>query len=494
MSDASDVISIDAVMVGAGFGGLCAAIKLREAGRSVLILEKGQDVGGTWRDNTYPGAACDVQSHLYSFSFAPKTDWSRRYAGWEEILAYIHGVVDQFQLRPAIRFGQEVTGATFDARTARWTVTTRQGLTVSARFVVMATGPLHVPAIPNLPGLDRFEGAVFHSARWDHTVDLTGKHVASIGTGGSAIQYVPELAPIVRKLTVYQRSAAWVVPRDNREYSALQKRLFAAVPLTRAAHRAALYWRNESRSVVMFAPGVARAAQRLATRFLRMQVNDPATAAKLTPDYTLGCKRVLISNVYFPTFNRPNVELVTDRIQEIRARSIVTVDGHERPCDCLILGTGFVVDPRQYMKGFEVVGLGGRRLADDWKDAPQAYFGVSVSGYPNLFQLVGPNTGLGHNSIVFMIEAQVHYLVELLKLLDARQADYAHVRADAQRAFNEDLQANLKGTVWESGCDSWYHTAEGRNITLWPWSTWRYWLRLRRPDPAAYEFGQAARS
>jgi cation diffusion facilitator CzcD-associated flavoprotein CzcO len=494
MSDPSPPLSVDVVLVGAGFGGLCAAIKLREAGRSVLILEKGQDVGGTWRDNTYPGAACDVQSHLYSFSFAPKTDWSRRFAGWEEILGYIRGVVDQFNLRPVIRLGQEVTSATFDASAARWTVTTQQGLRVSARFAILATGPLHVPAIPDLPGLDQFQGKVFHSARWDHDYDLTGKDVVSIGTGGSAIQYVPEIAPIVRKLMVFQRSAAWVVPRDNREYSAAKKRLYAAVPLARAAHRAALYWRNESRGLVMFTPGVARAAGKLATRFLRMQVKDPALAARLTPDYTLGCKRVLISNVYFPTFNRPNVELVTDRIQELRAHSIVTTDGVERPCDCLILGTGFVVDPRIYMKGFEVVGLGGRRLADDWKDAPQAYLGVTVAGYPNLFQLVGPNTGLGHNSIVFMIEVQVHYLVRLMALIDARQADYAAVRADAQQAFNDDLQANLKGTVWETGCASWYHTAEGRNITLWPWSTWRYWLRLRKPDPAAFEFGKATRA
>ncbi len=494
MSDTSEPISIDVVLVGAGFGGLCAAIKLREAGRSVLILEKGQDVGGTWRDNTYPGAACDVQSHLYSFSFAPKTDWSRRYAGWEEILAYIRGVVDQFNLRPVIRLGQEVIGATFDASAARWTVTTRQGLRVTARYVVLATGPLHVPAIPNLPGLDQFQGKVFHSARWDHDYDLTGKDVVSIGTGGSAIQYVPEIAPIVHKLTVFQRSAAWVIPRDNREYSAAKKRLYAAVPLARAAHRSALYWRNESRGLVMFAPGVARAAQKLATRFIRMQVKDPAVAARLTPDYTLGCKRVLISNVYFPVFNRPNVELVTDGIREIRAHSIVSSAGVERPCDCLILGTGFVVDPRIYMKGFEVVGLGGRRLADDWKNAPEAYFGVTVAGYPNLFQLVGPNTGLGHNSIVFMIEAQVHYLVRLMALIDARHADYATVRADAQRAFNDDLQANLKGTVWETGCASWYRTAEGRNISLWPWSTWRYWLRMRTPDAAAYDFGKGTRA
>lgn len=491
MSDTTEPILLDVAIVGAGFGGLCAAIKLREAGRSVLILEKGQDVGGTWRDNTYPGAACDVQSHLYSFSFAPKTDWTRRYAGWEEILAYIHSLVDRFALGPVLRLGQEVTGATFDASTARWTVTTRQGLRVLARYVVLATGPLHVPAIPNLPGLDRFQGKVFHSARWDHAYDLSGKDVVSIGTGGSAIQYVPEIAPTVRKLYVFQRSAAWVVPRDNRVYSTAQKRLYAAVPLARVAHRSALYWRNESRGVVMFAPGVARTVQKLAARFLRMQVKDKALGARLTPDYTIGCKRVLISNVYFPTFNRPNVELVTDPIQEIRERSVVTVDGVERPADCIILGTGFVVDPRIYMKGFEVVGLGGRRLQQDWKDGPQAYFGLTVTGYPNLFQLVGPNTGLGHNSILFMIEAQVHYLVGLMALTDARKADYANVRADAQRAFNDDVQANLQGTVWETGCASWYHTPEGRNIALWPWSTWKFWLRLRKPDPGAFEFGKA---
>jgi cation diffusion facilitator CzcD-associated flavoprotein CzcO len=483
---------VDVAIVGAGFGGLCAAIRLQEAGRSFLVLEKGEEVGGTWRDNTYPGAACDVQSHLYSFSFEGKPDWSQRYAGWREIEDYILAVTERHGLRRRIRFGAEVVAARFDERTARWTVRTRSGDEVVARFVILATGPLHVPAIPDLPGLDRFEGRVFHSARWDHGYDLTDKVVASIGTGGSAIQYVPAIAPVVRKLHVFQRTPAWVIPRDERTYTEAEKQRFAASPARRRLHRAQLYWTNEARVWPMFAPRLARGVSKLVAASIRRQVRDRATARRLTPDYALGCKRILISNTWYPTFNRDNVELVTDAIREIRARSIVTADGVERPVDAIVLGTGFVVDPRKYMRDFEITGLAGRHLADDWKDWPQAYFGITVAGFPNWFQLVGPNTGLGHNSIVFMIEAQVHYVLRCLDLLAERGGDWLSVKPEVQQAFNDDLQRNLASTVWaRGGCRSWYTTEDGKNITLWPWSTWRYWLRTRRPDPRAYVIGKA---
>jgi cation diffusion facilitator CzcD-associated flavoprotein CzcO len=481
--------NVDVAIVGAGFGGLCMAIKLLEAGnRNFVILEKGGDVGGTWRDNSYPGAACDVQSHLYSFSFAPKPDWSQRYAGWREIQQYILDVTEKYGLRPYIRFGREVVSAVFDESRAAWTLKTAGGEVVVANDWVLASGPLHVPQIPAIPGLDRFRGKLFHSAQWDHGYDFRDKTVVSIGTGGSAIQYVPEIAPLVRQLYVFQRTAAWVIPRDERHYSALRKKLFARLPLLRKLHRARLYWSNESRVWPIFNPVLARLVQKVFALFIRHQVQDPALQRKLTPTYTLGCKRILISNKYFPSFNRSNVELVTAGIREVREHGIVTDDGIERPADCIVLGTGFVTDPRIYMRNFELRGLEGHRLSEDWKQAPEAYLGITVAGYPNMFQLVGPSTGLGHNSIVFMIEAQVHYIMECLRLRRARGADYFDVKPEVQQRFNREVQQGISRTVWGSGCRSWYQTAEGVNFAIWPWSTWRYWLRTRSVVPEEYEW------
>lgn len=485
--------TFDVAIVGAGFGGLGMAIKLLEAGvRDLVILEKDREVGGTWRDNTYPGCACDVQSHLYSFSFEGKPDWSRRYPGWEEIQQYILGVTAKHDLRRFIRFGQEVTGAAFDADRALWTLTTATGRPVVARHFVLATGPLHVPNVPRIPGLESFRGKVFHSARWDHSFDLQGKRVASIGTGGSAIQYCPEIAPDVARLYVFQRTPAWVIPRDMRRYSEFAKRRYARFPWLRRLHRARLYWSNESRAWPIFHPRLARVFQWLARGFMRWQLKDPALARRLTPDYTIGCKRILISNAWYPMFRRSNVELVTDGIREVRGNGIVTDDGMERPVDCIILGTGFVVDPRIYMRNFPVSGLPGHRLGDDWKAGAEAYYGVTVSGYPNMYQLLGPNSALGHNSVVFMIECQVRYVMDCLRELRERGAQYLDVRPEAQAEFNARVQQRLAGTVWSSGCRSWYQQADGRNITIWPWSTWKYWLDTRRVDPAHYRFVRTA--
>ncbi len=486
------VRELDVVIVGAGFGGLCMAIKLREAGNdNFVILEKGDDVGGTWYFNSYPGAACDVQSHMYSFSFEGNPNWSRRFPGRDEIHRYILDVTTKYGIRPFVRFQQEVIAASFDEVTARWTVRTAAGQTFVAKHFVLASGPLHVPAMPTIRGLDKFKGKVFHSAEWDHAYDLAGKNVVSIGTGGSAIQYLPEIAPQVKQLYVFQRTPAWVIPRDERGYLGVEKTVFAKVPALRKLHRARLYWSNESRLLPMGNPAIAKGLQALATLFLKLQVKDKALARKLTPDYTIGCKRILISNKYYPTFNRANVELVTDGIQEVREHSIVTRDGVERPVDCIILGTGFVTDPRIYMKHFPVTGLNGRNLNDDWKEASEAYYGTTVNGYPNMYQLVGPNTGLGHNSIIFMIEAQVHYVLECLKLLKERQADYFDVKPQAQADFNADIQRRLQGTVWTSGCKSWYQQADGKNTALWPASTWSFWLKTRKVKAGDYVFANA---
>jgi len=481
---------VELAIVGAGFGGLCLAVKLLEAGiDDFVILEKDYEVGGTWRDNTYPGAECDVQSHLYSYSFAGKPDWSQRYAGWQEIQQYILDVTQRYGLRRYVRFGQEVSGAHFDERRGSWVVGLRSGAAISARHFVLATGPLHVPQFPSIPGLERFRGKVFHSARWDHGYDLRGKRVASIGTGGSAIQYCPEIAPAVAQLHVYQRTAAWVIPRDTRRYSEGAKRRFARFPWWRKLHRARLYWTNESRVWPVFHAGLSRLFESHARRFLRREVHDPALARRLEPDYRIGCKRVLVSNAWYPMFNRPNVALVTDAIREVTEHGIVTADGVERPVDCIILGTGFVTDPRMYMRDFPVTGLPGHTLAADWRAGAEAYYGVTVSGYPNMFQLLGPNSGLGHNSVIFMIECQVHYLLECLRELRTRSAAWLEVDAGAQARFNERVQQALAGTVWSSGCRSWYQQADGRNFTIWPFSTWRYWYETRRVRLDDYRFG-----
>lgn len=481
----------DVIILGAGFGGLCMAIKLRERGNdNFIILEKAGEVGGTWRDNSYPGCACDVQSHMYSFSFEGKHDWTKRYAPWNEIQDYILKTTEKYGIRPFCRFHQEVTSAHFDEGTGLWTIGTTSGENYLCRHFVLASGPLHVPQIPDIKGLDTFKGKLFHSAQWDHSYDLKGKHVVSIGTGGSAIQYCPEIAPDVKQLYVFQRTPAWVIPRDERQYSALTKQVFKRFPLLRQAYRARLYWTNESRVWPLFNPPIAKVVQKLAEAFIRLQVKDPVLVKKLTPDYTIGCKRILISNKYFPMFNRKNVELVTDGIKEIREHSIVTRDGKERPADCIILGTGFIVDPRIYMRNFPVTGLGGRDLREDWKDHSEAYYGVSVSGYPNLWQLVGPNAGLGHNSIIFMIEAQVDYILRCLDALRAKGADYMHVKMDVQRTFNDKLQQCFRNTVWtQGGCASWYQQADGQNFALWPKSTWRFWLETRQARPSDYEYG-----
>lgn len=482
---------VDVAIIGAGFGGLCMAIKLREAGNdNFVILEKGADVGGTWYFNSYPGAACDVQSHMYSFSFNGNPDWSKRYAGHEEIRNYILGTTEKYGLRPFVRFNSEVNQAHFDEATARWIIRTSSGESYIAKYFVMASGPLHVPSVPKIRGLENFKGRVFHSAEWDHGYDMKGKHVVSIGTGGSAIQYCPEIAPDVKQLYVFQRTPAWVIPRDERGYAGIEKKIFGAFPALRKLHRARLYWSNESRLLPILNPSLARGLQSLAKLFIRVQVKDAALREKLTPDYTIGCKRILISNKWFPMFNRQNVELVTDGIQEIRENSIVTRDGVERPADCIILGTGFVVDPRIYMKSFPVTGTASHDLNKDWEKGAEAYYGTTVAGYPNMFQLVGPNTGLGHNSIIFMIEAQVHYVMECLKAVAKKGADYVDVKAEAQQEFNALVQKNMKGTVWSSGCKSWYQQEDGRNTSIWPFPTWKFWLETRKLRSQDYVFGK----
>ncbi len=485
MQDAAAYYQV--AIIGAGFGGLAMAIRLLQRNiHNFVILEKSNEVGGTWRENQYPGAACDVQSHLYSLSFAPKTDWSKRYAEAPEIFQYIQDVVQQFNLREYCQFNSEVVHTEYHEKDCVWYVALKDGRQLSCQYLVFASGPLHVPQIPHIKGIEKFQGKVFHSSQWDHQYDLNGKVVASIGTGGSAIQYIPEIAPQVKQLYVMQRTAAWVIPRDERKYLNIEKKLFKQADWFRKLHRARLYWSNESRAIPIMQPSVMKYTQKLAEAFIRFQVKDKQLAQKLTPDYIMGCKRILVSNKYFPTFNRDNVELVTDAIQELTADSIITKDGKMRKIDCLIYGTGFITDPRIYLQPFSCIGEHGVELKQAWKDGAESYYGISHKGFPNLFQLLGPNTVLAHNSVIFMIESQVDYILQMMDLVAQSQSNAIVVKDQVQDQFNHDVQDMLNNTVWQSGCVSWYQQDGGKNFALWPTYTWKYWLKTKSLHPSDF--------
>jgi len=483
---AGDTRTHAVLIVGTGFAGIGMAIALKRAGvRDFVVLEKAGRVGGTWRENTYPGCACDIRSHLYSYSFAPKADWSREFAPQPEILGYIEQCVDRYGLAPHIRFGAEVTGAEYDEPSATWQVTLADGGSVRGHALILGQGPLHQPSVPDLPGLERFEGVAFHSARWDHGYDLTGKRVAVIGTGASAIQFVPRIAPQVGHLTVFQRTAPWIMPRPDRAFTPAQQRRYARVPLARRAHRNLIYWLQESFVLGFEHPRLIKAAERLGQLHLAHQVADPQLRRQLTPDYTLGCKRTLVSSDYYPAFSLPHVDLETAGIAEIREHSIVTAGGREVEVDAIIFGTGFHVTDA--MASAHIVGRGGLKIADAWRDGVTAHLGTTVAGFPNLFFLVGPNTGLGHNSIIFMIESQVHQIMGCLRLVAAAGAAAIEVRPGAQDRFNRWVERKSQRSVWlRGGCTSWYLDAAGANRSLWPASTVSYWLRTRRVRPADF--------
>lgn len=469
------------IIIGSGFGGLAMAIQLKQANiHDFIILEKADQVGGTWRDNQYPGAACDVQSHLYSFSFAPKTDWSKRYADAPEIFNYINDLIDKFELKSHIKFAHEVRATRYDQKYQCWQTQLQNGVIFESQFIVLASGPLHIPQIPKIKGIEKFQGEVFHSSQWHHDYDLKNKNVASIGTGGSAIQYIPEIAPLVKQLYVFQRTAAWVIPRDERKYLALDQHLFKLSDAYRKFHRARLYWSNESRVIPIVKPQLMRVGQKIAEAYIRFQVKDRKLAKALTPNYVMGCKRILISNKYYPTFNRKNVSLISQGIQEMTSDSIIDQNGQRYPIDCLIYGTGFETDPRHYLKGFDCYGVDGIELKTAWKAGAESYYGICTTAFPNMFQLLGPNTLLGHNSVIFMIESQVKYIIQLMTWVQQSQAKAVMVKAQAQQDYNQGIQKQLKGTVWQSGCVSWYQQDGGKNFALWPTYTWKYWQDTRR--------------
>jgi cyclohexanone monooxygenase len=474
-------------VVGAGFGGLGTAIRLQGAGeRDFLVVDKGDDVGGTWRDNTYPGAACDVPSQLYSFSFALNPTWSRSFSPQPEIQAYLQrvaresGVLDRFVL------GTTVQDLRWEDATARWRVETSAG-TVTADVVVTASGGLSEPRMPDIDGLEEFSGEVFHSARWNHDVDLTGKRVAVIGTGASAIQIVPELAKQVAHLDVYQRTAPWVVPRRDRAYTRAERLAFRVVPGLQRLYRTAIYWGREA-LVPGFtvSPRLAAPAKRMALANIDKAITDQELRRKVTPTFEIGCKRILISNDYYPALASEHVDLVTDPITKVTGNAVVTADGREREVDVIVVATGFHTTEQPIAE--HVTGQEGRTLAETWRaDGMAGYKGTTIHGFPNMFQIVGPNTGLGHSSMVFVIESQIAYVLDALRTMRERDLATVQPRADAQRRWNDDLQRRLARTVWNTGgCSSWYLDAHGRNTTLWPRTTFTMRRLLAHFDADAY--------
>jgi cation diffusion facilitator CzcD-associated flavoprotein CzcO len=479
--------SVRVVIIGSGFGGIGAAIRLQQAGvRDIVILERADAVGGTWRDNTYPGAACDIPSHLYSFSFEPKPDWSRRYAPQQEIREYLEHCVDTYGLRPYLRLGRTVEHARFDEDTATWHVTTRDGETFVADVLVPALGALRDPAYPDVAGAEAFAGIQMHTARWRHDVDLDGKRIAVVGTGASAIQVAPELAKTAAELHVLQRSPAWVVPRGDRPYSTAARTLFRLLPFTRALHRAFIYLLLEAR-FVFFGRSVRlnRLGARVIANVLRRQVKDPALHDKLIPDYRMGCKRILVSDDYYRMFNRANVHLHNEPLVSVTGDGLSLGRGKHLEVDAIVWATGF--DVREALGVLDVTGVGGADLRKRWEDRASAYLGTAVPGFPNMFLIVGPNTGLGHNSMVFMIESQLDYLVQAVRAIGRRPRTAVAVREDVLQRFVDGIDARHDDFVWASGCRSWYLDEKGRNFTLWPGTSLGFRLRAARFNPSDYQ-------
>jgi cation diffusion facilitator CzcD-associated flavoprotein CzcO len=472
-------------IIGSGFAGLGMAIQLTRHGiEDFTVIERAGEVGGTWRDNTYPGAACDIRSDLYSFSFAPGFEWSHRYGRQPEILDYLRSTADDFGVRSRIRFDTELEEATWDASAAVWRLRTSTG-ELTASVLVSGAGPLIDPVWPRIPGLEHFAGERFHSSRWRHDLDLSGLRVAVIGTGASAIQFVPELQAVVGRLTVFQRTPAWIVPRADAPTGPRRSRLFRRIPALQRASRAWIFRSAEARFAGFRSAAVGGLMQRFARGFLRSQVADPALRAKLTPRYRIGCKRILISSDFYRAMTRSNVELVTEPIASVEGRELVTVDGRRREFDVLIAGTGFNATEPSVAR--LVRGIGGVALSDAWSPHMEALRGTTVAGFPNLFLLVGPNSALGHNSIVYIIEAQIDYVLKALAELQATGAASLVPTREAQARYNRRVQADLAGSVWSSGgCSSYYLDAGGRITTLWPHRAALFRRAVRHFDSSEY--------
>jgi cation diffusion facilitator CzcD-associated flavoprotein CzcO len=481
----------EVLIIGSGFGGLCVAIGLQQAGiSSYVVLESGPDVGGTWRVNTYPGCACDVPSHLYSYSFELNPEWSRMYPTQAEIWKYLQHCARKYRILPNIRFNSEVREARYDEGACLWRVRTQSGEAYTARIVVSAMGGLSRPSHPRITGLERFRGPMFHSAEWDHRAELKGKRIAVIGTGASSIQIVPRIAPEVSRLLVFQRTPPWIVPKLDRAIRAWERVLFRRLPGYMRLFRGLLYLRQE---MVGFGytvnPKYMRVLERYSRKHLRNSVSDPALRERLTPTYQIGCKRVLLSNDYLQALCRPNVEVVSEAITELREGSVLTADAREREVDALVFCTGFRTT--DLLSPVHFTGRNGVALNDAWRSGAEAFRGVTVAGFPNLFLLIGPNSRVGYNSIVFMIEAQTHYIIECLKLMRRNGSVSIEARPEEQARFNVRVQQRMGRTVYASGCKSWYLDESGKGTILWPGLSSEYWKETRRLTPAEYVLGTA---
>ncbi len=482
MSDRASVL-----IIGTGFSGLGMAIRLKQAGVDYIVLERADDLGGTWRDNHYPGCACDVQSHLYSFSFEPNPDWSRQFAPQPEIWAYLRKCATKYNILPDIRFNANVVNARFDETASVWHVTTEDGRQFQAQSLIWGGGALSNPFIPKTRGSETFEGEMFHSAVWRHDVDLRNKRVAVIGSGASAIQFVPQIAPKASRIDYYQRTAPWVMPKPDFIRSKLSKSLFRTFPALQKLARGLTYVALESRVLgFVIHPKAMNLLEYVGMSHIRKHIKDPAKRQAVTPPFKPGCKRVLISNDYYAALARDNVEVVTDNIDRITPIGVVTKDGKTRVADVIIWGTGFSIQELVPKGLFH--GLGGRDLSEVWRGqgGPEAFLGMTVSGFPNLFFMMGPNTGLGHSSMVYMIESQVQYALDAILLMRKNGVKQVDVKPEVQQGFVQQMQKRLKGTVWASGCKSWYINESGKNTTLWPGFTFRYRRATSTFQPTDY--------
>lgn len=477
------------IIIGSGFGGIGMAIQLQQAGhRDIKILEKADSLGGCWRDNTYPGAACDVPSHLYSYSFAKNFPWSRRFAPQAEILAYQQQVAATYHVDKLCQFNTEVAAAEFVEGQGLWQLRTTAGEAFSCRYLIAATGQLSVPAQPKLAGLENFQGQVFHSARWPENVKLEGKRVAVVGTGASAIQFVPEVVKSAKGVTLFQRSAPYVLPKPDRAYGKFEQAVLTRLPIIRSLERLGLYSAYETR--VLGFGALHKHAMKLYAllfkRYLRQEIKDPALRKTLTPDYPMGCKRILLSNNYYEALAKAHVTVETAGIAEVTHSAVRTTEGSEHEADVIIFGTGFKA--AEFLSPIQVTGLGGRTLTQAWQEGAEAYKGISVAGFPNLFILYGPNTNLGHNSIIYMLESQFAYVLRCVQAVEKQGARALDVKESTMRAYNHGLQKQLANTVWQAGCTSWYQNEAGKNTNNWPTFTFTYRAQAHSINIKDYHF------
>jgi cation diffusion facilitator CzcD-associated flavoprotein CzcO len=485
-------LDAEIIIVGAGFGGLGMAIQLKKAGfTSFIVLERASEVGGTWRDNIYPGCACDIPSMLYSFSFEKHVGWSRLYPQQAELLNYLKRTSEKHGVRPHIRFNSDLAEARYDEASDTWQVRLKDGTTRVCRVVISAMGPLSKPNMPSIPGMERFAGRSFHSSGWDYSVDLAGKDVVVVGTGASAIQFVPQIAPEVARMAVFQRTPPWIIPRGDKLVGKVRKSARKRLPLYAWLVRKVIYWMLEFRAIgFVVNPRLLKLREKLVLRFIAESVPDPVLRAKVTPEYRAGCKRVLISDDYYPAIQRPNVELVTTPLAEIREHSVVDKDATQYPADVIIYATGFKAT--EGLVPVRFYGRGGVELGDAWREGMNAYLGTSIAGFPNLFLVIGPNTGLGHNSMVFMMEAHYRYILGALEYMRKNGVRALDVKPDVQTEFNAKLQQRMAGTVWSSGCSSWYIDARGKNTSLWPGFTFVFRNLTKEFDPDRYQSTETA--